>query len=206
MRPRDYGGGQSTLHLLLVANTTLLALATLALVMLGTCEVHAMETAAPTAAVGPGAAPVPLRTPWPDFAAQSFYDAHLSFIVAASHPEILARRKVDAAAGFVAPKGRYQALNSTITKLGRGRRKRAGSRGRGGGGASRGNRTRALRLLNVSLATTFSNRTIPLDTHFGGWLDTSTGPPAAKSASLPTAATTGPPATHNRTAADAKPS
>ena len=175
-----------------MANTTLLALSTLALVMLGTCEVHAVETAT-TAAVGPGAAPVPLRAlgAWPDFAAKSFYDAHLSFIVTASHPEILARRKVETAPGFVAPKGRYQALATNRTKLrGRGRRKAAGSRGRGGA-ASRGNRTRALQLLNVS-TTTFSNRTIPLDTHFGGWLDTGNGPPGGRRA------------THNHTAVNAQ--
>ena len=185
-----------------MANTTLLALATLALVMLGTCEVHAVEVAPTTAAVGPGAAPTPLRAlgVWPDFAAKSFYDAHLSFIVAASHPEVLARRKVDTAPGFVAPRGRYQALNhtdDTTKQLGRARRKGAGSRGRSGAG-SHGNRTRALRLLNVS-ATTFSNRTMPLDAHFGGWLDTGISPLTSQDK------ITSPPVAHNRTAVGAQP-
>ena len=101
---------------------------------------------------------------WPDFAARSFYDAHLSYIVAASDEEIIARRKAEPIPiMFVEPKGRYQTLARNATR----RRGRARGKGKGGRGvwSRAGNQSnsrvakRARRKVNVSgLATAAARR------------------------------------------------
>ena len=116
--------------LLLFVNSTLLALSTFLLVVLGTGEVqHAATTTAAAALSSVPSVP----SAWPDFAAQSFYDAHLTYIVAASEADILALRNATASPAFVAPKGRYKPLadNSTLKRRGKGRGKGMG-KGKGG--------------------------------------------------------------------------
>ena len=119
--------------LLLLVNSTLLALAMLLLVILGIDELqHTRIRAAGHLLV---AVPV-VPTVWPDFAAQSFYDAHLTYIITASESQILAQRRAKVGPELVVPKGRYQALAANAT--------RARRRGRGRGkafGTSRGRRS-----------------------------------------------------------------
>ena len=124
--------------LLLLINSTLLALSTLLLVIMGIGEVQHASTRASGHLLGalPAAPAV-----WPDFAAKSFYDAHLSYIVAASEPQILARRRAKAGPEFVAPKGRYRALAANATNARRRGRGRDKGLGRGRGRRRLGNQT-----------------------------------------------------------------
>ena len=121
------------LFLLLLINSTLLALSTLLLVIMGIDEVqHSSIRATGHLLVALPAAPAV----WPDFAAQSFYDAHLTYIITASESQILAQRRAKVGPELVVPKGRYQALAANAT--------RARRRGRGRGkafGTSRGRRS-----------------------------------------------------------------
>ena len=122
--------------LLLLINSTLLALSTLLLVLVGIDEVqHASTKTTGHLLVALPAAPAV----WPDFAAQSFYDAHLSYIVAASEAQILAHRRAKAGPEFVVPKGRYRALAANATTA----RQRGRGKGRGKGRGRRrlGNQT-----------------------------------------------------------------
>ena len=124
--------------LLLLINSTLLALSTLLLVIMGIDEVqHASTRATGHLLVALPAAPAV----WPDFAAQSFYDAHLSYIVAASEPQILAHRRAKAGPEFVVPKGRYRALTANATKARRRGRGRGKGLGKGRGRRRLGNQT-----------------------------------------------------------------
>ena len=124
--------------LLLLINSTLLALSTLLLVIMGIDEVqHSSIRATGHLLVALPAAPAV----WPDFAAQSFYDAHLSYIVAASEPQILAHRRTKAGPEFVVPKGRYRALAANATKARRRGRGRGKGLGKGRGRRRLGNQT-----------------------------------------------------------------
>ena len=127
--------------LLLFVNSTLLALSTFLLVVLSAEEAQALATSKPAAqalaalpSVEGGIDLSAARVLPHDSAAQSFYDAHLTYIVNASHDEILALRNATAGPTFVAPKGRYQALASNATSRRRGRRKGGKGRGRRKGG------------------------------------------------------------------------
>ena len=128
--------------LLLLINSTLLALSTLLLVIMGIGEVqHASMRATDHLLLAlPGTPAV-----WPDFAAQSFYDAHLTYIVAASEPQILAQRWAKAGPEFVVPKGRYRALAANATKTTRRRgRGRGKGLGKGRGRRRLGNQTKTV--------------------------------------------------------------
>jgi hypothetical protein len=124
--------------LLLLINSTLLALSTLLLVIMGIGEVQYTSTRA----TGHLLVALPtVQAAWPDFAAKSFYDAHLSYIVAASEPQILAHRRAKAGPEFVAPKGRYRALAANATNARRRGRGRGKGLGKGRGRRRLGNQT-----------------------------------------------------------------
>ena len=134
-RPLAVKGPRPRLNdLLLVANSTLLLLSTVLLVLLGSSTAWRAGTIEEAV---PAHTAVPTR--WrPDFAARSFYDAHLTFIVEASHADILERRKVEPGAGLTAPKGRYRVLAVNHTKVLRNRRGQGRGRGAGAMGVAIG--------------------------------------------------------------------